>query len=211
MWSPVPRRWARLYLSRGPNLVVLLLANSVAFVVGVRFYVADLPGVATVLWVLFADSPVAILLAMLSLATLLPFTGADLDTAASAGTRATAYLHTLAFVWLVKMGLWTAVALNLGFDRYFPAAWGYFGIVVTHLAFVAQAALVPHYGRTTRGALVAALAVALLNDALDYGLGLHPPLRYQPGLALPAASVGLSLGVVWLAARSLPRLDESGL
>jgi len=207
MWNPVPRRWARLYLSWGPNLVGLLVVNGVALLVGIRFYVEDLPGVSTWLWPLFADSPAALFVAMLSLSTLLPYVGRSLD--AVPGNRALAYLHTLAFVWLVKMGLWTAVALNLGFDQYFPGPWDYFGIILTHLAFVGQAFLLPHYARTTRGALAFALLVALANDALDYGLGYHPPLRYEPGLALPAASIALSVGAVALANRMLPKLSQT--
>jgi len=206
--TPVPRSVARAYLLAGPNLVALLCINGLALLVGIRFYVADLPAVPTALWPLFADSPAAIFLAMLSLATLLPAVGGRFD--AVPVSRPAAYLHTLAFVWLVKTGLWTVVALNLGFGRYFPAPWDYFGIVLTHIAFLVEAALIPHYGRTSRGALAFALAVALANDVLDYGYGLHPPLRYDPGLALPAASLGLSVLAVVVAARAFPRLHENG-
>lgn len=194
-----------LYLDVGPTLVALLAVNAVAVLVGIRFYLPALPAVSTWLWPLFADSPVALLLAMFSLATLLPSLGSGLDVPVN---RPLAYLHTLAFVWLVKMGLWAAVALNLGFDQYFPAPWDYFGIVLTHLAFLAQAGLLPHYARTTRGALALALVLALLNDTLDYGLGLHPPLRYEPGLLLPTLTVLLSVGAVALASRLLPRLGD---
>lgn len=203
--SPVPRRWARLYLMEAPNLVALLVVNAVAVLVGIRFYVAEMVTVSTALWPVFTDSPVALALAMLSLATLLPAVGGDLDDVPS--NLPLAYLHTLAFVWLVKMGLWTALALGLGFDSYYPAPWDFFGIILTHLAFVGQAFLIPHYGRTTRGALGLALVFALVNDALDYGLGIHPPLRYGPGLALVAGTVVLSVGAVALAARSFPKLD----
>jgi len=204
--TPIPRSVARAYLLEGPNLVALLCINAFALLVGLRFYVADLPAVPTALWPLFVDSPAAIFLAMLSLATLLSAVGDRFE--AVPVTRPAAYLHTLAFVWLVKMGLWAVVALNLGFGRYFPAPWDYFGIIATHLVFLVEAYLVPHYGKTTRGALAFALLAAFANDILDYGYGLHPPLRYEPGLALPAASVALSVLAVALAARSFPRLSE---
>jgi uncharacterized membrane protein YpjA len=193
----------------GPNLVALLSVNAVAVLVGIRFYVADMVDVSTALWPFFMDSPVALALSMLSLATLLPAIGGSLDDTVS--NRPLVYLHTLAFVWLVKMGLWTALALGLGFEQYYPAPWDFFGIIFTHLAFVGQAFLIPHYGRTTRGALGFALALALLNDALDYGLGVHPPLRYDPGLALVAGTVLISVGAVALAAQSLPKQDEQDL
>jgi uncharacterized membrane protein YpjA len=62
--------------------------------------------------------------------------------------------------------------------------------------------LIPRYGTTTRGALATALVLSLANDLLDYGFGLHPPLRYDPGLALPVLTVVLSVaavGLAWLA------------
>lgn len=203
----VPARWAQYYLGNTPSLVWLLFVNAVGILVGVRYYVETMPAVSTFLWPLYADSPVAVFLMTLSLATLLPFLGRDLS--AVPRTRVLAYLHTLAFVWLVKMGLWTAVALNLGIEAYFPAAWAYFGILLTHLGFVAEAYLIPHYAATTRGALATALALALINDALDYGVALHPPLRYEPGVVLPAASVALSVLSVALAGHALDRLGPN--
>ena len=201
-----PRRYARYYLENAPSLVWLVVVNAVAILVGVRYYVETMPGVSTFLWPLYADSPAALFLMTLSLATLLPFLGQSLDDVPV--TLPLAYLHTIAFVWLVKMGVWTVVALNLGFDVYFPAAWAYFGIIVTHIGFIAEGLLVPHYARTTRGALVTALVLALGNDILDYGFGYYPPLRYDPGPALVAATVLLSVGSVFLAARLIPRLGE---
>ncbi|WP_324759140.1 DUF1405 domain-containing protein [Haloarcula sp. GH36] len=203
----LPRRYARYYLENTPSLVWLLLVNVVAMLVGVRYYVETMPEVSTFLWPLYADSPAALFLMTLSLATLLPFLGRSLDEVPL--SRPLAYLHTIALVWLLKMGLWTVVALNLGFDAYFPAPWAYFGIIVTHLGFVAEGLFVPHYARTTRGALLAALALALGNDLLDYGFGYYPPLRYDPGITLTAATVALSVGAVAAASWLLPRHAEN--
>ncbi|MFC6974213.1 DUF1405 domain-containing protein [Halomicroarcula sp. GCM10025709] len=203
----LPRRYARYYLENTPSLIWLLLVNVVAMLVGVRYYVETMPEVSTFLWPLYADSPAALFLMTLSLATLLPFLGRSLDEVPL--SRPLAYLHTIALVWLLKMGLWTVVALNLGFDAYFPAPWAYFGIIVTHLGFVAEGLLVPHYARTTRGALLTALALALANDVLDYGFGYYPPLRYDPGIGLTAATVALSIAAVAVAAWLLPRRSET--
>ncbi|MFD1585719.1 DUF1405 domain-containing protein [Halorientalis brevis] len=200
----IPARWAQYYLGNAPSLVWLLVANVFAVLVGIQYYVATMPGVSTFLWPFYVDSPVAVFLMALSIATLLPFIGRPLD--AVPRTRVLAYLHTLAFVWLVKMGLWTFVALNLGFTAYFPAVWAYFGIILTHLGFVAEAYLIPHYGATTRGALAAALVLSVGNDILDYGFGLHPPLRYEPTLVLVVSTVILSLLSVALAGLALDRL-----
>ncbi|MDS0259671.1 DUF1405 domain-containing protein [Haloarcula sp. S1CR25-12] len=205
--GPLPRKYARYYLENTPSLVWLVVVNAVAVLVGVRYYVETMPDVSTFLWPLYADSPTALFLMTLSLVTLWPFLGKSLDEVPV--NRPLAYLHTIALVWLVKMGVWTVVALNLGFDVYFPAAWAYFGIVITHVGFVAEGFLVPHYGRTTRGALATALVLALGNDLLDYGFGYYPPLRYDPGPTLVVATVALSVLSVAVAARVMPRLDES--
>jgi len=204
--GPLPRKYARYYLENAPSLVWLVVVNAVAILVGVRYYVETMSGVSTFLWPLYADSPTALFLMTLSLVTLWPFLGEPLEDAPT--NLPLAYLHTIALVWLVKMGVWTVVALNLGFTLYFPALWAYFGIIVTHVGFVAEGALVPHYARTTRGALVTALVLALANDLLDYGLGYYPPLRYDPGPALVVATVALSVLSVAVAARWLPRLGE---
>ena len=208
----IPRRWARYYLENAPSLVWLVFANVAAVFVGLHFYLPSLPEIETLLWPLYMDSPVAVGLMALSLATLFANLGNRLDEAAQ--NLVLAYLHTFAFVWLVKTGLWTAVALNLHVGLYFPDPWNYFGVLLTHVLFVPQAYLIPHYGRTTRGALAAALLLALGNDALDYGLvllgvgpGYHPPLRYDPGLVLVGATVVISVASVALAARAIPRLD----
>ncbi|WP_135303981.1 DUF1405 domain-containing protein [Haloarcula amylovorans] len=204
--GPLPRRYARYYLENTPSLVWLVVLNAVAILVGVRYYVETMPEVSTFLWPLYADSPAALFLMTLSLVTLLPFLGRSLDDVPT--NLPLAYLHTIALVWLVKMGVWTVVALNLGFDVYFPAPWAYFGIIVTHVGFVAEGLLVPHYARTTRGALITALALALLNDVLDYGFGYYPPLRYDPGLVLVGATGALSVLSVVAAWAIMPRMEQ---
>jgi len=199
--NPIPERYARYYLEAAPSLSVLVFGHAVLTLVGLRFYVdRGLAEVSTFLWPLFADSPTATALATLSFATLLPNLGRRADEAPT--NRPLAYLHTVAFVWLVKYGLWTVLALNIGFSAYFPDLFGYFGVVLSHAGFVAVAYLIPRYGTTTRGALATALVLSLANDLLDYGFGLHPPLRYDPGLALPVLTVVLSVaavGLAWLA------------
>jgi uncharacterized membrane protein YpjA len=200
------------YLGNAPSLATLLVANGVAFLVGVSFYVHADPSLASVhvfLYPLFADSPTALALATLSLATLLPTLRQPVRRAPT--NVPLAYLHTFAFVWLLKYGLWTVVALSLRPEQYAyapGALWDYWGLVLTHLLFVVEAFAIPYYGRTTDRALVAALALLLLNDVYDYALGNHPPLRYDPGLVLVAATLALTVGAVLLASWRFDRLDR---
>ncbi len=180
--------------------------------VGIEYYVPTLPEVPTVLWPLYADSAVAVGLALLSLATLLPTVGSGESVDDVPTNRPLAYLHTLAFVWLVTFGLWPFVALNLAFEAYVsaPDAWIYYwGVLGTHLCFVGLALLFPAFGRTTPGALALAAALGIVNVVVDYGLGYHPPLLYEPGIGLAAATLAITLFAVWLAGRSFRRLDRS--
>ena len=209
--SVLPERYLEYYLGNAPSLTLLLLANGLAFLVGVSFYVHSDPSlreVPTFLYPLFGDSPTALALATLSIATLLPNLGRPVADAPA--NRPLAYLHTLAFVWLIKYGVWTAVALNLRPDLYVgfsgAALWDYWGIMLTHLGFVVEAFVVPYYGRTTRGALAFALLALLVNDVYDYGFGFYPPLRYEPGVVLVGATVALSVLSVALASRTFRRL-----
>ncbi|MFB6110075.1 MAG: DUF1405 domain-containing protein [Halodesulfurarchaeum sp.] len=201
----VPRRYARYYLENAPSLCWLIGVNFATVLVGLDYYVAGMPAVSPFLWPFYADSPGATFLMLLSLVTLVANLGRRLQDAPQ--NRVLAFLHTLAFVWLLKYGLWVAVALNLGFSHYFPAIWAYWGIILTHLGFVAEALLIPHYGKTTAGALAFALGLGLLNDVLDYGFGLHPPLRYDPGIALSILTVALTVFAVALAAWRFDRLE----
>jgi hypothetical protein len=183
------------------------------FAVGVAYYAPTAGDVPVPLWPLYADSAVAVALGGGVLLTLVRTVRAGGRIVADAPTsRALAYLHTLAFVWLLTFGLWPLVSLNLAFSQYVaaPDAWIYYwGVLGTHLCFVGLALLFPAFGRTTRGALALALALGVGNVAFDYGLGYHPPLLYEPGAPLAGATLAIVGGSVWLAWRSFPRLDES--
>jgi len=192
------------------SLVVVLALTSFMFLIGVDYYADSLGDVPTVLWPLYADSAVAVALGALALATLLPTVGSGGDVSETPTNRPLAYLHTLAFVWLVQFGLWPLVSLNLAFEAYVtaPDAWIYYwGVIGTHLCFVGLALLFPAFGRTTRGALVLALGLGVGNVVVDYGLGHHPPLLYEPGPVLAAATLAIAVFSVWLAHRSFRRLD----
>ncbi|WP_435127827.1 DUF1405 domain-containing protein [Halobaculum sp. D14] len=218
--NPVPESLAEFYLTTPFTLALLLVGNALAFLVGVRYYLATMPAVPALLWPLYGDSPTALALGTLVLAAVVPFVGYRLESVPT--NRILAALSTLAVVWLVKMGVWTFVALNVplvrpdlpvdlyvGFDR--DSLWAYWGILATHAAFVAEALLLARVGRTSRRLLVGAAALALANDLFDYGflLGLplsgHPPVRYEPGMLLGVASVGTTVLAVAVAAAVLPR------
>ncbi|WP_096391204.1 DUF1405 domain-containing protein [Halopenitus persicus] len=204
-------RAAEEFLGDAGSLLATIGICALGVLVGGRFYVATMPAVPTLLWPLYADSPTALALVLLALAALLPTVGSGRPARETPTNRPLAYLQTLAFVWLVKYGLWPLAALNVHAGLYLgspDALASYWGILVTHLLFVALALLLPAIGRTTRGALGLALGLSVCNDVLDYGLGFHPPLRYDPGLVLPVVTVAIGVVAVALANRSFRRLGE---
>jgi hypothetical protein len=194
------------------SLAVVGAFTAFMLAVGIGYYAPTANEVPVPLWPLYADSAVAVALGGGVLASLAPTVRRGGDVTADAPTsRALAYLHTLAFVWLVQFGLWPLVSLNLAVGEYVaaPDAWIYYwGVLGTHLLFVGLALLFPAFGRTTRGALAAALALGVGNVVLDYGFGYHPPLLYEPGPVLAAATLLIAVGSVALAARSFRRLGE---
>jgi len=206
----VPERYAKLYLESPTTLCLLLLANVTTVLVGTDFYVqrGTMEQISPLLWPFYTDSPGAAFLMALSLATLLPNLGSRLSDAPQ--NRPLAYLHTFAFVWLVKYGSWAIVAIALHPGAYADSWWRFGSTLFVHLLFVFEAYFLPLYGRTTRGALGAALAVSLIDVLLDYGIGLHPPLRYEVGIVLPILTVGLSILSVIAATFAFDRLESPG-
>jgi uncharacterized membrane protein YpjA len=229
--NPLPEPLARFYLSTPWVLSLLLVANALAFLVGIRYYLDTMASIQTFLWPLYGDSPTALALGTLVLATALPALGDDFwseDTDSAITRRSVpdplAVVTTLAVVWLIETGVWTAVALNVplvrpdlpldlyvGFDP--DSLWAYWGIMLTHLGFLLEAGLVARLGRTSKRLLAVALVAALANDLFDYGflLGLptsgYPPIRYEPGLLLATASVGTSVAAVLAAGVILDRAE----
>ncbi|WP_048075168.1 DUF1405 domain-containing protein [Haloquadratum walsbyi] len=207
--QPFPTRWVQYYLTKPASLGWLLIADGVAFLVGVNFYVHSEPSlqaVSALLYPLFGDSPTGLALASLSVATILPYVKRTQPQllANMPSNHLVSILHTLAFVWLIKYGIWTGIALNLRPDLYIgftPALlWEYWGILLTHAFFILQAMTIPYYGETSRTALFIALVLLLSNDVFDYGFGLYPPLRYEAGTILAMITLGLSVAVILLAA-----------
>ena len=194
------------------SLAVVGAFTAFMIAVGIGYYAPTANEVPVPLWPLYADSAVAVALGGGVLAAVAPTVRRGGNVVADTpSSRALAYLQTLAFVWLVQFGLWPLVSLNLAFGQYVaaPDAWIYYwGVIGTHLLFVGLALLFPAFGRTTRGALATALALGVVNAVVDYGLGYHPPLLYEPGPGLAAATLAIAVGSVALASHSFPRLGE---
>jgi len=193
--SPLPATWVRPYLEGQFELAGLLLANGVAFLVGLQYYAASFDAHHFLLWWLFADSPAALALGAVALATLVPSAGSRAQRQTG---RLSAVIHTLAVVALVFTGVWTTIIVGWGFPTYEPTAALF--LIVTHLGFVVEAAFLAHVGSTDRVALSVAAALLGVSLGYDYWLGNHPPIPYEAGpVPLIAAVIvaPIALGAAW--------------
>ena len=193
------------------SLGVVLAFVAFMLAVGVGYYAPTAGDVPVPLWPLYADSAVAVALGGVVLLRLVSTVRRGDRVTDAPTSRGLAYLQTVAFVWLVQFGLWPLVSLNLAVGQYVSAPDAliyYWGVIGTHLLFVGLALLFPAFGRTTRGALATALGLGVANAVVDYGLGYHPPLLYEPGPGLPAATLAIAVGAVTLAARSFCRVGK---
>ncbi|GGM63701.1 putative membrane protein YpjA [Halarchaeum rubridurum] len=194
MWTPLPERVAAPYLDVELSRVLLLCANAVGVLVGLNFYLEQMTATPVLAWPLLIDSPLSLCWLAASLLTLW-----GLGRRYYPSSPFLDVLNTLAFASMVKYGLWTAFTLNYFFGAYYPDVWSYWGILFTHLVMVAEAFLLPYYGRTSRFALVVTACWFAANDVADYVFGLHPHLQSATTGPLPWVTPLLSLGALALA------------
>lgn len=197
MRTILPERVALPYLDVELSRIVLLLVNAGGIVMGINFYLPQLPANAVRFLTeapLIADSPLSMFWMVASLLTLW---GVGRNYYPS--TPFLDILNTLAFASMLKYGVWTVFVLT-----YFHAYYGwqeYLGIVFYHALMAVEAFLLPYYGRTSKAALGLVLVWFAANDVADYAFGLHPHLPAGvPGTG-PLAWVTplLSLGTLALA------------
>ncbi|WP_020221342.1 DUF1405 domain-containing protein [Halarchaeum acidiphilum] len=198
MRSFIPERIASPYLDYEASRVILLVVNAGGILMGLNFYLPQLPSNAASFLaeaLLIADSPLSMVWMVASLLTLWgvgrryypssPFLDA---------------LTTVAFASMLKYGVWTVFVLN-----YFFALYGwqeYVGILFYHALMAVEAFLLPYYGRTSKAALGLVAVWFVANDVADYAFGLHPHL--PDGAAGPGALVWVtpllslvSLALAW--------------
>ncbi|MFB6133282.1 MAG: DUF1405 domain-containing protein [Halanaeroarchaeum sp.] len=150
--APLPRALEDLALRLAWPIAAINLAGT-AF--GFWYYRAQFATVHPLALPFVPDSPVATLFIALSLAAF----KLDLDAD---------WLHALAFVGLIKLGLWTPfvqVVINGQGDI---ATWLYQFLVWSHLAMGLEAFVIHRYATFSVRAVAVAVGWYLLNDVVDY-------------------------------------------
>jgi uncharacterized membrane protein YpjA len=114
------------------------------------------------------DSPTASLFFTLALIYLLVY-GED-----RGGGRLRGIIEALAVVTSVKYGVWAVWMIVMGYMQGDTAQWQEYMLMISHLGMAAEALLYARFFTYRWPALAAAAVWTLVNDALDYGIGIYP-------------------------------------
>jgi len=150
--APLPKALEDLALRLAWLIAAVNLAGT-AF--GFWYYRAQFAAANPLAWPLIPDSPVATLFVALS------FAAYKLDVDAD-------WLHALAFVGLIKLGLWTPFVQVVINGQGGLATWLYQFLVWSHLAMALEAFVIHRYATFSVRAVAVAVGWYLLNDVVDY-------------------------------------------
>jgi uncharacterized membrane protein YpjA len=155
--------------------LLILLTNLGGVAFGFYYYAAQFADTLIPLWLWVPDSPFAV--GLFAAVLWLDRKG-----------KKSPFLETLAFIGLVKVGLWTAFVLKFHADAFYAPDRAALSEILywLHLGMVAEAFLL----RPSARALPPALGWYLLDWALDYGLGIYP--------RIPAREIGFVRDVTLL-------------
>lgn len=174
-----------------PRYLLLILAvNIPGSIYGYYWYAEQLASTPGRLLLFVPDSPLATTL--LSIALIFALLG-----------YRNQFLSLLAFAGCIKYGLWAAVVITDFWLRGGPVGWETVLLWFSHLGMAAEGVIYMRAGSSVfcpRGMARAAAGVSawmLLNDFMDYSLGVHPYLYYYGQEPIAEASAwGLSAAVI---------------
>lgn len=175
----------------------LAAINVLGTLFGFYYYADQLSANPVHLWPFIPDSPLATLFIALS------FTLA-------AYKKESGLIDALAFIGNLKYGLWTVFTLLYYYEIFYtgnPLPM-YLFMLFSHVAMAVQAFLVLEYSEISLKQFTVGSSWFVLNDVLDYSLGIHTELyTTQTGPAMVVA-VLLTLGSIYLLYRLQGSLSE---
>ena len=145
-------------------ILIIAIINIIGFLYGLQYYSDQMGEVPAFLWVFLLDSPIAVLLAA-AVFILLLF------------NKTNRLLISFASFACIKYGIWTMFVLLYFSDYFFSPehSWLYYSMFITHAAMVVEGVFLT-FPKTKRYVLYPVSIFFLLNDILDYSLGVHTSL-----------------------------------
>lgn len=183
-----------------PIVTFLSVANLLGSLYGFTWYRSQLAGTPLYLWPLVPDSPLSTLLFSLTLLGLLL-------------GRRNRWLEGIAYVGITKYGAWSVMVIG---HYWLTRGFGTFEMIhlsVSHTIMAAQGLFFAFHYYPGRKYMAAGVALAVINDVVDYGLGHHPTL-FDAGQLAWARGSAIALTVVvsaLLLARQHQGTEHTGL
>lgn len=174
----------RKFFLRDEIIKSLILVNIAGTAFGFYYYRDLMLSNSVYLWPVIPDSPASTLFIALSFFLYLK-------------NRGNKVIDALAFIGNVKYGLWTVFVLlymNQGFLEY-TSILMYGFLLFSHLAMFFQAFLVLEYSEISMKEIIPVGLFFLVNDVIDYSLGVHAYLPEDTSFLGPVSVVAFSLTV----------------
>lgn len=168
---------------QGRFMIPLVIINAVGSAYGYYWYREQLARTPYYYWPFVPDSPLSTTLFALALLLSLAGTGRLL-------------FQTVALTASIKYGIWAVVMISHYWLQGGPLEFTEGMLWVSHLGMALQGFIYLKTLQPGHGVIMFTACWMILNDLMDYGLGLHPDLfaAGQTGLALITAA-GLSLTI----------------
>ncbi|WEL23561.1 DUF1405 domain-containing protein [Candidatus Nanohalovita haloferacivicina] len=170
------------------TLLDLAAINVAGTAFGFFFYQEQLAANPIQLWPFIPDSPLATLFAVLTFAFI-------------AHDKRNNLVEALAVIGNLKYGLWTVFVLIYYHEIFYAGnpLWMYLFLLLSHVGMAAQALIILDITKTDIKAFIAASSWFIINDLVDYTLGIHTRL-YTPenGPAMIAAGILTAASIIIL-------------
>lgn len=164
---------------------VIILANLGGTLFGFYWYRGLLESTPVYLWPLVPDSPLSTLMISISLLLYLY-------------ENSNRFVDALAFFGNLKYGLWTVFVELYMFESFLAlnSLPMYLFITFSHLIMFLQAFLVLRYTEISWKPAILAFTFYLINDVVDYTLGIYAPLPKEASLVSMTSLVAFTLTIM---------------
>jgi len=165
-------------------VLIIAIINIIGFLYGLHYYSDQMEEIPAFLWVFLLDSPIAVLLAAIVFILLL-------------FNKTNRLLISFASFACIKYGIWTMFVLLYFSDYFFSPvhSWLYYSMFITHAAMVVEGVFLT-FPKPKKYILYPVFIFFLLNDVLDYGLGINTTLPAIEEKVLLTAVFSITLTLI---------------
>lgn len=186
----LPAKWANLREKLTEDKILLDMAaiNIAGTAFGFFFYYPQLGDNPLYLWPFIPDSPLATVFAALTFMLI-------------AHRKRNSIVESIAVIGNLKYGLWTVFVLIYYSEIFYSGnpLWMYLFLLLSHLAMAIQAVFVAEISEINIKAFLLASSWFILNDVIDYSLGIHTRLYTSEAFpAMIAAGLLTAASIIFL-------------